>query len=65
MNKCKDFDCVQMKRDIQRRLAEELQNMDPQSIRQAECDRIVGDPVLGPFLRKVAVSHLVHSPSQR
>ena len=55
MKSCKEFDCVQMKGDIQKKLLEEFQGMNTVEIRLAQQQRIADDPLLGPFLRKTAV----------
>lgn len=53
MKRDKDFDCVEMKWEIQRRLHEEFAGMSPEEARHATRNRIEQDPVLGPFLREV------------
>jgi hypothetical protein len=56
MNGRGEFDCVQMKRDIQQRLASEFQGMSSEETQRAQQQRIAADPLLGPFLQKVTVS---------
>jgi hypothetical protein len=56
MKEKKGFDCVQMKWDIQQRLLHEFQGMGHEEIRRAQQQRIAADPLLGPFLQKIAVS---------
>jgi hypothetical protein len=51
----KDFDCVQMKCEIQQRLLDEFQDMSREEARQSQQHRIAADPVLGSFLQKVAM----------
>ena len=58
-----EFDCVKMKADIQRRLLEEYSNMDVEQSRRVQQDKIASDPVLGPFLSKVAVFSPASSPT--
>jgi hypothetical protein len=53
MKKHKEFDCVQMKSDIQKRLSEEFRGMSPKEMRLAQQQRIASDPSLGPFLQKI------------
>jgi hypothetical protein len=60
----KEFDCVRMKWDIQQRLMKEFQEINPQSARQIERDRIAADPVLGTILQKVAFVHLTSIQSR-
>jgi hypothetical protein len=55
--KCpKEFDCVQMKQDIQQKLLAEYSGMDSETARLSQRQQIASDPVLGPFLLKVADS---------
>lgn len=49
----KDFDCVQMKWDIQQRLLNEFRGMDPTEARRIQRERVSADPLLGPFLERV------------
>jgi hypothetical protein len=56
MKNRKEFDCVQMKWDIQQRLLSEYQGANLQKVRQAEREQIAADPILGPFLQKVVTS---------
>ena len=56
MKNPKDFDCVQMKRDIQQRLLTEYSEMSPELARLSQQQQIASDPLLGPFLRTVADS---------
>ncbi len=56
MKDSKDFDCVEMKGRIQERLLSEFHDMSPEEARQVQRQRIADDPLLGPFLQKVAVS---------
>jgi hypothetical protein len=62
----KDFDCVQMKWDIQQRLLEEYAETSPEQTRLSQKERIAADPLLGPFLQKVADALSPHqSPARR
>ena len=56
MKNHKEIDCVQMKGDIQERLLCEFEGMSPEEMRRAQQQRIASDPLLGPFLQKVAAS---------
>jgi len=56
MKKHKEFDCVQMKWDIQQRLLKKYSSASPKQIRSRQQDHIAADPLLGPFLRNVATS---------
>lgn len=49
----KDFDCVQMKWDIQRRLLEEETRLGRAEARRRRDDRLRNDPILGPFLQRL------------
>ena len=52
MKKKKTFDCVQMKWDIQRKLAEEQPGMPEEEKRRMQMQRVADNPILGPFLRR-------------
>jgi hypothetical protein len=58
----KDFDCVQMKWDIQQHLLNEYRGMSREEARHAQQQRIAADPVLGPFLEKIALSSSTSVP---
>lgn len=51
--KAKDFNAVEMKRTIQKRIDEEYAGMTADEARAAQRRRIEEDPELGPFLRQV------------
>ena len=53
MKKKKNFDCVQMKWDIQRRIMEEFVDVPPDEARHIQREQIENDPLIGPFLRKL------------
>lgn len=53
MLKTKKFDCVKMKRDIQRDILDEFENIPEEEARKEMRRQIKKDPVLGPFLRKL------------
>ncbi len=52
MRKKKTFDCVQMKWEIQRKLAEEQPGMPEEEKRRMQMQRVANNPILGPFLRR-------------
>ena len=50
MKKDKDFDCVKMKWDIQRRLEEEMPGVPEDEKRQLQMERVAKNPLLGRFV---------------
>ena len=53
MKKQKKFDCVQMKWDIQKKIAQEFAGASDEEINYAQMERIAQNTLLGPFLHKV------------
>ena len=53
MNRIKDFDCVQMKWDIQQKLLEEERLLGREEAHRIQNERVRKDPVLGPFLQRI------------
>jgi hypothetical protein len=54
----KVFDCVEMKREIQQRLLQEEAELGKDEARKRREQRILADPVLGPFLKRaLAAEH--------
>jgi hypothetical protein len=51
--KQKDFDCVQMKWDIQQKLLEEERQLGREEARRRQDERVRNNPILGPFLRRL------------
>jgi hypothetical protein len=49
----KDFDCVQMKWDIQQKLLEEERELGREEARRRRDERLRNDPILGPFLQRM------------
>ena len=49
----KDFDCVQMKWDIQQKLLEEERLLGKEEARRRQDERVRTDPILGPVLRRL------------
>ena len=47
--KKKDFDCVEMKREIQRRILEEMQGVRPEEQLRRTEEAIKSDPILARF----------------
>ncbi len=56
MKRHKEFDCVQMKWDIQQKLAKEFAGIPDGEVNRIQMERIGGNPILGPFLNKVRLS---------
>jgi hypothetical protein len=54
MKPIKDFDCVQMKWDIQQKLLEEERLLGREEAHRRQDERVRNNPVLGPFLRRMA-----------
>jgi len=48
----KSFDCVEMKSDIQRQIREEYAGIPEEEAHRLEWEKILADPVLGPFVKK-------------
>ncbi len=53
MKKNKKFDCVQMKWDIQQKIAKEFSGIPEEQAREIQMDRVMQNSVLGPFCKKV------------
>ena len=53
MKPIKDFDCVQMKWDIQQKLLEEERLLGPEEAHRRQDERVRNDPILGPFLQRM------------
>ncbi len=49
----KDFDCVEMKWEIQRKLEEKYKGVPEEDARRLQWKQALADPILGPFLSKV------------
>ena len=48
-----EFDCVQMKWDIQQKLLEEERLLGPEEAHRQRAERMRNDPILGPFLKRM------------
>ncbi len=53
MRKQKKFDCVQMKWDIQKKIAKEFAGVSDEEINHAQMEKIAQNTLLGPFLHQV------------
>lgn len=53
MKPIKDFDCVQMKWDIQQKLLEEERLLGPEEARRRRDERVRNNPILGRFLQRM------------
>jgi len=51
--KDKEFDCVQMKWDIEQKLQDEERHYGKAEARRRRDERLHNDPILGPFLQRV------------
>lgn len=56
MRKSKPFDCVQMKWEIQQKIASEFGGVSEEEALRIQSERIAQNPILGPFLKKVRLS---------
>ena len=57
MKQVKEFDCVQMKTEIQERLLREIAELGEEEAARLRHERLVHDPILGAFLdRNTATS---------
>lgn len=56
MKKNKKFDCVKMKRDIQKQIAKEFAGIPDEEARKIQMAEVMKDPILGPFLKRVRSS---------
>lgn len=53
MTRKKKFDSVEMKWRIQQEIREEYAGVPSEEARRIEWERILADPILGPFVKKV------------
>jgi hypothetical protein len=58
MKPIKDFDCVQMKWDIQQKLLEEERLLGPEEAHRQRAERMRNDPILGPFLKRMRAEEI-------
>jgi hypothetical protein len=52
----KGFDSVEMKSEIQRQIREEYEGIPEEEAHRLEWEKILADPVLGPFVKKARVA---------
>jgi hypothetical protein len=64
MKRQKKFDCVEMKWKIQQKLRKQYAGMTEEEARRAQREKVMRDPILGPFLRAVSQTS-TQGPSQR
>lgn len=58
MKPIKDFDCVQMKWDIQQKLLEEERLLGPEEAHRRQDERVRNDPILGPILKRIRAEEI-------
>jgi hypothetical protein len=58
MKPMKDFNCVQMKWDIQQKLLEEERLLGPEEAHRKRAERMRNDPIPGPFLKRMRAQEL-------
>ena len=56
MKKNKKFDCVRMKWDIQQQIQKEYAGLSDQEAHRIQMEKVMQNPILGPFCRKVRSS---------
>jgi len=61
MKPTKDFDCVQMKWDIQQKLLEEERQLGREEAHRRQDERVRNDPILGPFLKRIRAQELLRA----
>jgi len=54
MKRQKKFDCVEMKWRIQEKLRKQYAGTTDEEARRAQREKVMRDPILGPFLRAVS-----------
>lgn len=64
MRKNKDFDCVEMKWKIQQDLLREEEELGREEAKKRRRQRVFEDPILGPFLAKLANKGRNRKPEQ-
>jgi len=53
MNRQKEFDCVEMKREVQEKVRQKYAGIPEAEAHRLQREAVLGDPVLGPFLSKL------------
>jgi len=64
VRKKKDFDCVEMKWKIQQDLLREEQELGREEAKKRRKQRVLNDPILGPFLAKLTTKSRSGRPEQ-
>ena len=65
MKQPKDFDCVQMKWNIQQELLREIDELGEEEARRRQRERVVNNPILGPFLRPKLAGESSNQPTRK
>jgi len=53
VKKNKKFDCVRMKWDIQQKIQKEYAGLSDQEAHRIQMEKVMQNPILGPFLKRV------------
>lgn len=53
MKKRKQFDCVQMKWDIQKKLEREFRGIPDDKVNKVQMERLSNNSILGPLIKKI------------
>ena len=53
MKKRKQFDCVQMKWDIQKKLEQEFRGIPDDKVNKVQMERLSNNSILGPLIKKI------------
>ena len=53
MNRQKDFDCVEMKRQAQEKVRQKYAGMPEEEAHRLQREAVLSDPILGPFLARL------------
>ena len=61
MRKDKKFDCVKMKWDIQKQIQKEYAGLSEQEAHRMQMEKVMRNPILGPFLKRVRSARKVSS----
>ncbi len=64
MRKKKDFDCGEMKWKIQQDLLREEQELGREEAKKRRRQRVLDDPILGPFLEKLSAKSRSGKPER-
>ncbi len=61
MTKKRKFDCVKMKSDIQQEIEKRYKNISDKEAYNIQKEKIIHDPILGSFIKKIQVHQKHHS----